>query len=134
MIQSDTIAAIATPPIPSAIGIIRVSGTEVLNILKKLFKINPTNIEPRKIITTYIYTSTNKPIDECCFIFYKNPKSYTGEDGLEIFSHGSIYILKEIISEICKIEKSKVAPVETTMECQPFQPELGQIICHKLEM
>ena len=109
MIQSDTIAAIATPPIPSAIGIIRVSGTEVLNILKKLFKINPTNIEPRKIITTYIYTSTNKPIDECCFIFYKNPKSYTGEDGLEIFSHGSIYILKEIISEICKIENCRLA-------------------------
>ena len=47
--------------------------------------------------TKKAYTSNNDLLDECCYTFYKGPESYTGEDSLEIFCHGSTYILKQFI-------------------------------------
>ena len=105
----ETIAAIATPPIPSAIGIIRVSGSQVKEVIKQLFKFEKDEYVSRMVYTKLAYTSTNKVIDECCLTFYQEPKSYTGEDTLEIFCHGSVYILKEILNEICTIDDCRLA-------------------------
>ena len=105
----DTIAAIATPLIPSAIGIIRVSGSNVTRVIEQLFLINRDQVKERVMNTRYLYTNQNKRLDECCFVYYKGPRSFTGEDVLEIFTHGSIYILKEIIHEICLINDCRLA-------------------------
>ncbi|MEK9727831.1 MAG: tRNA uridine-5-carboxymethylaminomethyl(34) synthesis GTPase MnmE [Candidatus Margulisiibacteriota bacterium] len=109
MTSIDTIAAIATPPVPSAIGIIRVSGSSVGLVVQQLFKLQPHKIKPREMVTRYIYSSDGKPLDECCFVMYEGPRSYTGEDVLEIFTHGSIYILNQVIQEICKLDDCRLA-------------------------
>lgn len=95
-----TIAAIATPLIPSAIGILRVSGPDAKNVTNRLFKtkIKPNNY--RKMITATITQDDGKILDQCCYAFYKGPHSYTGEDVLEIFCHGSTYIVRELLQII----------------------------------
>jgi tRNA modification GTPase len=95
-----TIAAIATPLIPSAIGILRVSGPDAKNIANRLFKTKITPENYRKMITANAIQENGELLDQCCFVFYKEPNSYTGEDVLEIFCHGSIYIVKELLQTI----------------------------------
>jgi tRNA modification GTPase len=109
MLFDDTIAAIATPLVPSAIGIIRVSGSSVQTVITTLFKDTPPPICERKMHTQYAYDSQGQPIDECCFVFYAGPRSYTGEDTLEIFSHGSVYILQQIILHISGLDGCRLA-------------------------
>ena len=105
----DTIAAIATPIIPSAIGIIRVSGSNVTRVIEHLFLIKDGIVQERVMNTRYLYANQDKRLDECCFVYYKGPRSFTGEDILEIFTHGSIYVLKEIINKICLINDCRLA-------------------------
>lgn len=100
MHSTKTIAAIATPLIPSAIGIIRVSGPDTINVANTLFKTNILPENYRKMITSQAYSKNDTILDECCYTFYKGPHSYTGEDVLEIFCHGSIYIVKELLKII----------------------------------
>ena len=90
MISTDTIAAIATPLTPSAIGIIRISGPATKNIIQQIFKASIESIVPRQMTRGIAYDSSGEEIDDCCFVFYKSPSSYTGEDSCEIFPHGSI--------------------------------------------
>lgn len=108
----DTIAAISTTPGPGAISVIRMSGPQVEKILQKIF--SPTNlIEPEKLISEvplfkshfakhgYIYDpSTKDIIDEIVLVFYKNPRSFTGEDVVEISCHGGLIICHEILALI----------------------------------
>ncbi len=107
--NSTTIAAIATPLIPSAIGIIRVSGPNTVDIIAQLFK--ETSVTHRKMVTQKAYDNDQNILDECCYTYYKAPHSYTGEDVLEIFCHGSVYILKQFIQIItshpdCQLAKN----------------------------
>ncbi len=95
-----TIAAIATPLIPSAIGILRVSGPDAEHIANRLFKTKIIPDNYRKMITANAIQDNGNLLDQCCYVFYKGPHSYTGEDVLEIFCHGSIYIVKELIQTI----------------------------------
>ena len=109
MHNSHTIAAIATPLIPSAIGIIRISGSEAKTIADKLFKTNITHKDYRRMITSNAYNTDGTVLDECCYTFYKEPHSYTGEDVLEIFSHGSTYIVKELLTIIASMPDCRLA-------------------------
>jgi tRNA modification GTPase len=93
----DTIVAPATPPFPSAIAIIRISGKDTLSILKSL-----TNAEfevPRKIKFVRIYDQDGKEvIDEGMAVFFKGPKSYTGEDMAEIYLHGNPLLVDYVVN------------------------------------
>ena len=109
MIANDTIAAIATPLTPSAIGIIRISGPSTKSVIHQLFKVPIDSLVPRHMSRGVAYSSTGEEIDDCCFVFYQNPMSYTGEDSCEIFPHGSIFILKSLIQEITTIDDCRLA-------------------------
>ncbi len=84
--ENDIIVASATPLVPSAIGIIRLSGKGSLDLIKKWVDID--NIKPR-----YVYLrdfkDEDKLIDEVQIVWYEEGKSYTGEEMVEIFTHGS---------------------------------------------
>lgn len=88
----DTIVAIITPFARSAVGIIRVSGNSAFDIIQSIFS---RKIVPKYINYGYITDNDNK-IDEVIVLPFVSPHSYTGEDVVEIQSHGNPSILNEI--------------------------------------
>lgn len=111
----STVCAIATPHGISALAIIRVSGPDTEEILKKVFFKQPSKISPKKIYRSFLYHPETKEIlDEVTFVFYREPESYTGEDMLEIISHGG-YIVPRLIEEaIIKAGANPALPGEFT--------------------
>lgn len=100
---NDTIAAISTGLIESAISIIRVSGPKSSQILDKIFRLKSTNIMPRQIhVKWLIDPETNNKVDQCAFFRLSSPKSYTGEDMIEIQCHGGVAISRYIFEIIIR--------------------------------
>ncbi len=97
----DTIVAISTAIGNSGIGIIRLSGENCFDIIKKIFKTKgkEVNIKPNTINYGYI-VDRDEIIDEVLVSFFKSPKSFTTENMCEINSHGGIIIMNRIL-EIC---------------------------------
>ncbi len=96
--EKDTIVANATPLMPSAVSIIRISGNKAFEIGKKLTN-KKENIKERTAYFSKILDRNNEIIDEGIVLFFKSPKSFTGEDVVEIQTHGSVPVVKKIISE-----------------------------------
>ena len=92
----DTIVALATAPLKSALHIIRVSGSEAFTVVSKCFSKDIRNIKERTLLVGEI-RDNDKVIDEVVVAIYKGPKSFTGEDLVEIICHGSVLIANEII-------------------------------------
>ncbi|WP_456382799.1 tRNA uridine-5-carboxymethylaminomethyl(34) synthesis GTPase MnmE [Persephonella sp.] len=113
MYEKDTIVANATPLIPSAVGIIRISGGEALNIGRKLFTL-PENIQERKAYFGKIKDREGGVIDEGLFIYFKAPRSFTGEDVVEIYPHGSVPVIKKILEEAVYFGARLAQPGEFT--------------------
>ena len=94
----ETIVALATPPMKSALAIIRVSGDDCFAIVSKCFSKDITEIKERTLLVGYIEDKNrNQKIDEVVVAVYKAPKSFTGEDLVEIICHGSMLISQQII-------------------------------------
>ncbi len=92
----ETIVALATPPMRSALAIVRLSGDNCFDVVSKIFSKNLNNVENNSIIHGYI-KNNSQIVDEVILLAYKNPKSFTGEDSVEIISHGSPLITNKII-------------------------------------
>jgi tRNA modification GTPase len=98
----DTIVALATPQGIGAIGVIRVSGTKALLILDELFTSKPVSAQPSHTILVGLLKASGEVLDEVVLAIFKNPKSYTGEDVVEISCHGSPFIQEKIITALVK--------------------------------
>jgi tRNA modification GTPase len=96
----DTIVALATPPGMGAIGVIRVSGKQTFSILNDLFPSKNLLEHASHTIVVGLLKDQNKVLDEVVLSLFKGPKSYTGEDVIEISCHGSAYIQSQIIASI----------------------------------
>ena len=96
--STNTIAAIGTGLTNSGISIIRISGDDSLKIIKKIFN-NSSKLEPNKIIYGNIINE-EEIIDTVLVSYFKAPKSYTGEDVVEINCHGGIQITKQILEYV----------------------------------
>jgi tRNA modification GTPase len=101
----DTIAAIATPPGPGGIGIIRVSGPFALEILTRLFKPRLKKAQSKYLSHRFYYgwiidPQNNYPVDEVLAVYMQAPNTYTREDVVEIQCHGSYLVLQEILGLI----------------------------------
>ena len=117
--MNETICALATAS-GGALGIIRISGTQALEILSHLFTKDLTNAHPNTIHYGHIveYDAVlqhQNIIDEVLVSVFRAPHSYTGEDSAEISCHGSRYILNKVlellVSNGCRMAK----PGEFTM-------------------
>ena len=97
----ETIVALATAPLKSALAIIRVSGDDAFKIVSKCFSKDITDIKERTLLFGNI-VNDNKVIDEVVLAIYKGPKSFTGEDLVEVMCHGSVLIANEIIELLIK--------------------------------
>lgn len=119
MEQKDTICAIATAT-GGAIGIIRVSGPEAIEITDKIFQPvdeHHTPLKERKANTVnfgYVRNNDNEIIDEVLISIFRAPHSYTGEDSVEISCHGSSYILQQVMQMLIKNGCRAAGPGEYT--------------------
>lgn len=93
----DTIVAVATPPGIGAIGVIRLSGPQAIEITNQVFKgKNLTVVESHTLHFGKIYDQTEL-IDEVLVSVFKAPNSYTKENVIEISTHGSPFIIQRLI-------------------------------------
>src|SRR5438552_4510845 len=110
----DTIIALATPPGVSAIGIIRLSGRDVFKIANQLFPSKNLNEQSSHSMHVGFLKDGDMILDEVVVSVYKNPRSYTGEDLVEISGHGSPYVLQQIIDAFIKKGARLAKPGEFT--------------------
>ena len=97
----ETIVALATPPLRSALAIVRLSGDDCFFIVSKFFTKDITKVEKNTIYHGFI-KDEEELIDEVVLLTYKGPKSFTGEDSVEIMCHGSPLIFNRIIKVALK--------------------------------
>ncbi len=93
----DTICAISTPLQEGAIGIIRLSGSDAINIVDQIFDKDLLKVDTHTITYGYIHDD-QQLIDEVLISVFKAPRSYTCEDVVEINCHGSVYLIRKILS------------------------------------
>ncbi len=94
LFNKDTIAAFATAPSSGAVALLRISGGEAEQILKLLTR--RQNFTERRVSLVKIYDGQDI-LDSAVAVLYKNPKSYTGEDVVELTLHASPYIKSRIL-------------------------------------
>ena len=108
----DTICALATAP-GGAIGIVRISGNETLEILSRVFTKDLTNAQPNTIHYGHIKNG-DETIDEVLVSVFRAPHSYTGEESAEISCHGSRYILNKVLALLIANGCRQAGPGEFT--------------------
>ena len=114
--QSRTIVAPSTPPGTGAIAIVRLSGSKAFPIAASFLKPGRALVKPKPRIAYMLSVMDGKKtVDNAVALFYKGPKSYTGEDTVEIFCHGSPYIVRSILNLAVKAGASPAGPGEFTI-------------------
>ena len=97
---ADTVVALATLAGKSALNIVRVSGPLSLSCYQRLANSSVVP-KPNYCVPKNIYASVKKPpIDYGMLIYYKGPKSFTGEDSLEIIVHGGVVVVNQVINAV----------------------------------
>lgn len=103
MTDNKTIAAISTAQGEGGIGVIRISGSDSIDIADRVFK----NINSKKLFGMKGYTAAfgkiiynNEELDEAVALVFKAPHSYTGEDVVELSCHGGMYITKQVLRAV----------------------------------
>lgn len=94
--ENDTIAAIATSMGRSAVNIIKISGPESISIVSKIFTKDLSKLEPNTINYGFI-KEDNELIDEVLVSLFTSPNSQTGEDIVEINTHGGISVTNKVL-------------------------------------
>ena len=121
MLAHDTIVAISTPPGRSGIGVIRLSGDNALAVARNLMAAKGSPESVAALSPRYaeridlVDPSSGALIDEVVVTFFKGPKSYTGEDVVEISCHGSPVVLHHVV-QLAMAEGARIAePGEFTL-------------------
>jgi tRNA modification GTPase len=116
MIFRETITAIATPPGIGGIGLIRISGPAAEGIARRLFRPSP----PGGFLSHHLYhgeiisPTAGDVLDDVFIALLKGPRSYTGEDTLEISCHGGPLILRTVLEEVLRAGARPAEPGEFT--------------------
>ncbi len=109
--DSLTIVAPMTPAGVSAVAALRVSGTHVRDVVRRLFGARAAeNLVPRMAnLGTARDPQTGKVLDSLLYIYFEAPNSYTGEDVLELYPHGNPLIVRDLLQAIRSIEGVRLA-------------------------
>lgn len=99
----DTVAAISTPPGSGGIGMMRITGPDAMAVGRKIFTPlgtgPPPDIKPRRAVVGRVHLPDlpDEPIDQAVWLYFKGPRSFTGEDTVEITAHGSPLIMRGVL-------------------------------------
>lgn len=108
-LNTDTIAAQATPSGRGGIAVVRVSGPKVRHIIQEILK---TTLLPRQAAHLPFYDDTQEVIDEGIAIFFPHPHSFTGEDVLELQGHGGSVIVDLLLKRLIHLGARLARPGE----------------------
>lgn len=113
--KKDTIAAISTGMTNSGIGIVRISGSEAVQIIERIYagKVKLSESESHTIHYGFI-KDEEEIIDEVLIMFMRAPRTFTGEDTIEINCHGGTYVVKRILETTIKNGARPAEPGEFT--------------------
>jgi len=114
ILEQDTICALATAPGMGAIAIIRISGHKSFEVVEKIFS---KSVSDKDSHTVHFGLIKDKDtiVDEVVVTVFKNPKSFTGEDSVEITCHGSVFIQQQIIQLLIRSGARMAKPGEFSM-------------------
>lgn len=114
--NSDTIAAIATPPGTGGIGIIRISGPGAQAILRGVFSPSQAHagLKSHTLYHGTVAGRDGRVLDEVLAVFMRAPRTYTREDVVELHSHGSYLVLSAILAEVLRFGARLAEPGEFT--------------------
>ncbi|MCG8411581.1 MAG: tRNA uridine-5-carboxymethylaminomethyl(34) synthesis GTPase MnmE [Bacteroidales bacterium] len=118
MINNDTICAISSAQGNGAIALIRLSGDKAIELCDKIFKsVRNKKLIDQKANTAHFGTliDENQIIDEVVVTIFRSPRSYTGEDIVEISCHGSVYIQQQVLKLLTKHGARLAKPGEFTL-------------------
>ena len=114
MISQETYFALSTPRGRSATATIRISGPHSKNTILKLFKNKNKNLKPGYNYVVSLYNKNNNLIDKCVVVYYKGPKSFTGDDMVEIHTHGNPVIIDTVSKALLNLGVRHVEAGEFT--------------------
>tara|TARA_B110000305_G_scaffold101479_1_gene114153 strand:- start:4242 stop:5549 length:1308 start_codon:yes stop_codon:yes gene_type:complete len=103
------IFALATPVAQSALAIFRATGGDCLNSFSRVLN-RPINGFGKMFLRDIVWEG--QVVDRCSVVFYQNPKSFTGEDSVEIFCHGGLPVIRQIASIFLSLGFEEAAPGE----------------------
>jgi tRNA modification GTPase len=111
----DPIFALATPFATSALAVVRTSGRGSLGLLAAVLRGRP-DLEraPGHTLRRAVILDGGEPLDEALVSVYRAPRSYTGEDGAEITCHGSLPVIRRILSLLARSGFREAGPGEFT--------------------
>ncbi|CAM4295873.1 tRNA uridine-5-carboxymethylaminomethyl(34) synthesis GTPase MnmE [Corallococcus exiguus] len=111
MIRADstTIVALVTAPASGAVGILRVSGPAALEVGRRLAPGVPASPTPRHVYLASFVDAAGAVLDEGLFLYFQAPRSFTGEDVVELQAHGSPRLLRLLLSRALEDERVRPA-------------------------
>lgn len=118
---NQTIAAVATAMTNSGIGIVRISGPESFDIIDKIYRKSKLNSNKKKLSSEKSHTihygyivDEEETIDEVLILLMRGPRSFTGEDTVEIDCHGGVFVVNKILETVVKYGARPADPGEFT--------------------
>ena len=116
--MEKTIAAISTAPAPGGIGMVRISGKDAFAVADRVFRgVSGRAVSQMKGYTAQLggaFTSAGERLDDVVALVYRSPKSYTGEDVVELSCHGGLYVTKRLLQLVLDAGASPAGPGEFT--------------------
>ncbi|MEG1427308.1 MAG: tRNA uridine-5-carboxymethylaminomethyl(34) synthesis GTPase MnmE, partial [Oscillospiraceae bacterium] len=112
----EVVAAISTPLGMGGIGVVRISGRGAQKIADRVFR-GAEKLQDKKgyeALFGGIYDQDGVKIDECVALNFLAPKSFTGENTVELSCHGGIFVMKRVLSAVLSAGASPAGPGEFT--------------------
>ncbi len=110
--KGQTIAAIATPPGEGGIGVIRISGNQALEVANKIFSGPVAKYVSHTVHYGKVIAECGEVIDHVLLLVMRTPRSYTGEDTVEIHCHGGLLITKRVLNRAIEAGARMALPGE----------------------
>ncbi|MBJ6760781.1 50S ribosome-binding GTPase [Myxococcaceae bacterium JPH2] len=106
---SVTIVALATAPAAGAVGILRLSGPDALEVGRRLAPSVPAEPTPRHAYLASFVDAEGRMLDEGLFLYFRGPRSFTGEDVVELHAHGSPRLLRLLLGRVLEDARVRLA-------------------------
>lgn len=116
MLSSDTIVAPVTPPGEGGVGIVRLSGSRASEFLKQVFRPSgaAVEMESHRLYHGHLLALDGNPVDEVLAVVMRAPRSYTGEEVVEVQGHGGTQVLRAVLDLFLAVGARMAAPGEFT--------------------
>ncbi len=114
--KGETVAAVATPPGEGGVAIVRISGDRAVDVAEKVYSGKIRSYQSHTVHFGRIVNAAGETVDEVLIVVMKNPRSYTGEDTVEIHCHGGSLITRRVLQTILDAGARAALPGEFTFK------------------